>query len=390
MHRTWSLCVFGGPSSRHRQGKPCCAFYGVTLICSHGTFRFVDDFCKTHRTMPRVIGAHAIHERRVIDGKDICDVLEDFVERAGAAVKDLGGALRDMKRQYFKALCPFMSFDASETAETFEIFEIMQRFNAEVVKQHKISAAEAAATAEKLRKEQAAALQKIAVRARASSRAEGQRRPSVLDNVGDLLSARDAADAPTSLTSLDLARSIPSSFPTLFRKKLVRRESFAASPIHLHVLPAFASIDDICLAFHPHSLVARMAAATVECIPLSQRGSSVIPSQPKDSELRRLKSQTRSPISAFVGPSPSTRISGRRSSVRPVDLATQRATLEGMKGKKIHSALKGQLIQNIVGSVLTEIKLQRGSTSSFNKARMRLSLTLALFCCIIIMTFRLR
>lgn len=332
--------------------------------------RFVDAFCKTHGTMPRVVGAHASHERRVIDGKDVCDILEDFVERAGAAVKEVGAALRTMKRQY-KDLCRFMSFDASESAETFEIFEIMQRFNAEVIKQHKLSSAEAAATAEKIRKEQAAALQKQAARARASSRAEVPKRRTTLDNSENFVLARDDIHAPPSLTSLDLARAIPSSFPTLFRKKIVRRESFAAAQ-NLHLsLPVCASIDDICLAFHPHSLVARMVAATVESIPLQQRGSSVIPSQPKVSEFRQLKSKTRSPISAFVGPSPSTRISGRRSSVRPVDLATQRATFEGMRGKKVHSALKGQLMQDIVGSVLTEIKLQRGSTSLFNKVSAR-------------------
>ena len=150
-------------------------------------------------------------------------------------------------------------------------------------------------------------------------------------------------------------------------------ESFAAAPNPLLLLPVSSALDDICLAFHPHSLVARMAAATVECIPLLQRGSSLIPSNPKASEMRQLKHKTRSPISAFVGPSPSTRISGRRSSVRPVDLATQRATFEGMKGKKVHSTLKGQLMQDIVGSVLTEIKLQRGSTSLFNKVRARAS-----------------
>jgi len=57
-----------------------------------------------------------------------------------------------------------------------------------------------------------------------------------------------------------------------------------------------------------------------------------------------------------------------------VDLATHRATLEGMKGKKVHSALKGQLMQDIVGSVLTEIKLKRGSTSSFNKVCVKILL----------------
>ncbi len=342
------------------------------LYYPHHFLRFVDAFCKTHGTMPRVVGAHASHERRVIDGKDLCEVLEEFVERAGAAVKELGLALRAMKRQY-KELCQFMSFDASESAETFEIFEIMQRFNAEVVKQHKLSSAEAAAAAEKIRKEQAAALQKVAARARASSRAEGPTRRTTLDNAEESKLVRDDIDAPSSLTSLDLARAIPSSFPTLFRKKLVRRESFAAAPNPLLLLPVSSALDDICLAFHPHSLVARMAAATVECIPLLQRGSSLIPSNPKASEMRQLKHKTRSPISAFVGPSPSTRISGRRSSVRPVDLATQRATFEGMKGKKVHSTLKGQLMQDIVGSVLTEIKLQRGSTSLFNKVRARAS-----------------
>ena len=50
-------------------------------------------------------------------------------------MKSLGAALRDMKRQY-KSLCQFMSFVSNESAETFEIFEIIQRFNAEVVKQH--------------------------------------------------------------------------------------------------------------------------------------------------------------------------------------------------------------------------------------------------------------
>jgi hypothetical protein len=317
--------------------------------------------------MPRDPGAQALYKRRVIDGKDICDVLDDFVERAGAEMKALGAALRDMKQKY-KLLCQFLSFDASESAETFEVFEIMQRFNAEVVKQFKISATESAAAAEKVKKEQASALQKIAVRARASSRAEGQRRHSIVENSQEAPSACDAVNAPSSLVSLDLARPIPSSFPTLFRKKLVRRESFSFALPLLIELPTFDSIDDMCLAFHSHSLIARMAAATVKPIPLSERGSSIIPSQrPRDSEPRPSASQTWSPISAFVGPSPSTRISGRRSSVRPVDLATHRATLEGMKGKKVHSALKGQLMQDIVGSVLTEIKLKRGSTSSFNK-----------------------
>ena len=327
--------------------------------------RYVDDFCAKHQTMPRVVGAHAMHERRVIDGKDICDVLDDFVERAGAVVKALGAALRDMKLQY-KLLCQFMSFDASESAETFEIFEIMQRFSAEVVKQHKISAAEAAAAAEKTRKENAAALQKLAARARASSRIE--RSQSFVQNSDDVPSSRDAVDAPSSLTSLDLARAIPPNLPILFRKKVVRRESFSVAPCVVALLPTFQSVDDICMAFHPHSLVARMAAATVECIPLSKRGITVIPSQPKHSQLRQSNSKTRSPTSAFVGPSPSTRINGRRSSVRPVDLATQRATVQGMKGKKVHSALRGQLLQDIVGSVLTEIKLKRGSTSYMNKA----------------------
>jgi hypothetical protein len=317
--------------------------------------------------MPRDPGVQALRERRVIDGKDICDALDDFVERAGAEMKALGAALRVMKQKY-TLLCQFLSFEASESADTFEVFDIMQRFNAEVVKQHKISAAESAAAAEKIKKEQATALQKIAVRARASSRIEGQRRHSNVENSQDAPSTCDAVDAPSSLTSLDLARAIPSSFPTLFRKKMFRRESFSVAPPLLTELPNFESIDDLCLAFHPHSLVARMAAATVKHIPVSDRGSTVIPCQrPRVSELCPVKTQTRSPISAFVGPSPSTRISGRRSSVRPVDLATHRATLEGMKGKKVQSALKGQLIQDIVGSVLTEIKLKRGSTSSFNK-----------------------
>ena len=329
--------------------------------------------------MPRVVGGHAVHERRVIDGKDVCDVLDEFVERADSAVKALGIALRDMKKQY-KLLCQYMSFDASESAETFEIFEIMQRFSAEVFKQHKISAAEAAAAAEKLRKEQAAALQKVAARARASSRAEGQRRQSFLENSHDVPSGRDAVDAPSSLTSLDLARPVPPSLPVLFRKKLVRRESFCVASCPFVQLPIFESVDDLSLAFHPHSLLARMAAATVECIPLSERGVTVVPSQPKDSEFRRLKAKTpgtESPTSAFVGPSPSTRINGRRSSVRPVDLATQQATFKGMKGKKVHSALRGQLLNDIVGGVLTEIKLKRGSTASFNKASSRL---LLIFC----------
>jgi hypothetical protein len=229
-----------------------------------------------------------------------------------------------------------------------------------------------AAAAEKIRKEQAAVSQKLAARARASSRIEGQRRQSFVENSEHAPSARDAIDAPSSLTSLDLARPISSSMPTLFRKKVYRRESFCVAPSTFTQLPTLQSVDDLCLAFHPHSLVARMTAATVENIPLSERGFTVIPTQPKDSELRRLKTKTLSPISAFVGPSPSTRINGRRSSVRPVDMATHVAAIQGMKGKKVHSALRGQLLQDIVGSVLTEIKLQRGSTSSLNKASARL------------------
>jgi hypothetical protein len=195
-----------------------------------------------------------------------------------------------------------------------------------------------------------------------------------MDCSRDVTSIHDDADAPPTLTSLDLARPIPADVPFMFRKKLVRRESFCVAPPALRPLPTSRSVDDISLAFHPHSLVARIAAATVECIPLFERGVSVIPSQPKDadSHRHRLKASSRlshlSPLSAFVGPSPHTRIGGRRSSVRPVDVATQRATLDGMKGKKVKSALKGQLMQDIVGSVLTEIKLKRGSTSSLNKA----------------------
>jgi len=328
-----------------------------------------------------VDGGHALHERRVIDGKDVCDVLDDFVERAGAVMKSLGAALRDMKRQY-KSLCQFMSFVSNESAETFEIFEIIQRFNAEVVKQHKTSVAEAAAAAERARKEQAAALQKVAARARASSRASaneggggGGRRSSMeyrLDST-DSTAIRDATGAPPTLTSLDLARPIPADVPLIFRKRTMRRESFCVAPPAIHPLPTCRSVDDISLAFHPHSLVARIAAATVECIPLSERGVSVVPSRPNDSDSHRhrLKAASRfsplSPLSAFAGPSPHTRISGRRSSVRPVDVATQRATLDGMKGKKVRSALKGQLMQDIVGSVLTEIKLKRGSKSLLNK-----------------------
>jgi len=59
--------------------------------------------------MPRDAGAQALYERRVIDGKDICDVLDDFVDRAGAEMKALGAALRDMKQKY-KLLCQFLSF----------------------------------------------------------------------------------------------------------------------------------------------------------------------------------------------------------------------------------------------------------------------------------------
>jgi len=102
----------------------------------------------------------------------------------------------------------------------------MHRFNAEVVKQFKISAAESAAAAEKVKKEQASALQKsLCVRGRhlAPKDSGGTRlwriprkRPRLVMPV----------NAPSSLVSLDLARAIPSSFPTLFRKKLVRRESF--------------------------------------------------------------------------------------------------------------------------------------------------------------------
>jgi hypothetical protein len=368
MPHIWFHSALGALSARHRQGKQITAAFQYLISDS---IRYIDSFCSKHQTLPRVIGAHAMHERRRIDGKDICDVLDEFVERAGAAVKALGAALRDMKQQY-KLLCQYMSFDASESAETFEIFEIMQRFSAEVVKQHKISAAETAAAAEKIRKEQAAVSQKLAARARASSRIEGQRRQSFVENSEHAPSARDAIDAPSSLTSLDLARPISSSMPTLFRKKVYRRESFCVAPSTFTQLPTLQSVDDLCLAFHPHSLVARMTAATVENIPLSERGFTVIPTQPKDSELRRLKTKTLSPISAFVGPSPSTRINGRRSSVRPVDMATHVAAIQGMKGKKVHSALRGQLLQDIVGSVLTEIKLQRGSTSSLNKASARL------------------
>lgn len=344
-------------------------------ILSSRALRYADAFCAAHGTLPRVHGAHTAHQRRVIDGKDISEVLDDFVDRAGVMMKALSVSLRDMKRQY-KSLCQFMSFDASESAETFEIFEIVQRFNAEVVKQHKISVAEAAAAAERIRKEQASALQKVAARARASSRAaaiEGGGRRSSMDCSREVTSIHDAADAPPTLTSLDLARPIPADVPFMFRKKLVRRESFCVAPPALRPLPTSRSVDDISLAFHPHSLVARIAAATVECIPLLERGVSVIPSQPKDadSHRHRLKASSRlshlSPLSAFVGPSPHTRIGGRRSSVRPVDVATQRATLDGMKGKKVKSALKGQLMQDIVGSVLTEIKLKRGSKSSLNK-----------------------
>jgi hypothetical protein len=312
-----------------------------------------------------VPGAHAVYQRRVIDGKDICDILEDFVERAAFSMKSLDFALSDMKRQY-KSLCQFMSFDPSESAETFEIFEILQRFNSEIVKQHKISSAEAAAAAEKVRKEQAAALQKVAARARASSRAEIDRRQSITESSHEAKLRRDSIDAPSSLVSLDLARPIPSSVPIVHRKKVLRRESFCAAQ-QLHFLPSFSSIDDICLAFHPHSLMARMAAITTACIPHSERGSTIIPSLPKVSQKNPFHAAASSPISAFVQPSPSTRISGRRVSVRPVDVATQRATLEAMKGKQVRSALKGQLVRDIVGSVLTEIKLKRGSTASFNK-----------------------